>query len=178
MSPLFIIKRLRERPEMTESGEIFGTFFLNSNEFALTVSRIQEVVYPPEALTHIPLSPTYLLGFLNLRGRIIPVVNLKIILGLESDDQPMNTKKIVIVEHNGIHIRLLCNRTGELFKNQAGAKCDFSYSETPSQQIVISGAIKLDSGKRLVQILDIFALLKLEKLPHVASDATTSAADA
>ncbi|MBC7464828.1 MAG: chemotaxis protein CheW [Bdellovibrio sp.] len=146
--------------------EMYGSFFLNSGEFALAVKSVQEVVNPPDKLTSMPLSPPYLLGIFNLRGSIVPVVDLKAILKLDPGSEPLENKKIAIVDHDGIKVGLLFDRTGQIFRNQNDEKNDFDYAAKVPSENVISGAIKLDQGKRIIQILDVDALIRLEKIPH------------
>jgi len=64
-----------------EAG-IFGSFWLGEAEFALPVNHVQEVVNPPSVYTPVPLSPPDLVSLFNLRGMVIPVVDLRRLLGL------------------------------------------------------------------------------------------------
>jgi purine-binding chemotaxis protein CheW len=148
-----------------DNTEVFGSFFLNSSEFALVVKNIQEVVNPPEKFTSMPLAPPFLLGIFNLRGSIIPVVDLKTLLNLESDNQSLENKKIAIVEHGDLKIGLLFDSTGQIFRSQHDDKNEFDYAATDAQKNIISGALKLEGGKRIVQILNVHALLKLDNVP-------------
>lgn len=55
----------------------YGSFFLGDIELAINVKAIQEVVNYPDTITLMPLSPHFLVGVFNLRGLIVPIVNLK-----------------------------------------------------------------------------------------------------
>ena len=154
--------------------EVLGSFFLNTSEFALPVKSIHEVVNSPEKFSSLPLSPPFLLGVFNLRGTVIPVVDLKVILELGPDQQPLASKKIGIVEFEGVKIGLLFDRTGEIFRCSANDKSEFTYAGNKPKQNLISGALKLENGKRIIQILDAMALLKLERIPRSSQDATQS----
>jgi purine-binding chemotaxis protein CheW len=158
--------------QVKDNTEVFGSFFLNSSEFALVVKNIQEVVNPPEKFTSIPLAPSFLLGIFNLRGSIIPVVDLKTLLNLESDNQSLEGKKIAIVEHGDLKIGLLFDSTGQIFRSQNDDKNEFGYADADSQQNIISGALKLEGGKRIVQILNVRTLLKLENVPLSSNEGT------
>lgn len=153
-------------PNLKEVKQMYGSFFLNTGEFALPVKSVQEVVNLPEKLTSMPLAPSYLLGIFNLRDSIIPVIDLKSILKMDQGNEPIENKKIAIIDHEGIKIGLLFDRTGQIFRNQTDERNDFDYAAENSHINVISGAIKLEEGKRIVQILDVQALVKLEKIPH------------
>lgn len=151
------------------SAEVFGSFFLCDHEFAISADYIQEVVHSPARLTELPLSPKYLLGLMNLRGTIVPVIDLQKLLHLpESTNLP--DKKIAIVEQGGHCIGFLFDQTGEIFRSQQEERNDFSED---AKTAVIQGVFKKDEGKRLVQILNIPALFQLQGLP-LQKDAISS----
>ena len=55
---------------------VFCSFHLGKLEVVLAVETIQEVVNYPEAVTKAPMSPNFLEGVFNLRGMIIPIINM------------------------------------------------------------------------------------------------------
>ncbi len=150
------------------SSEIFGTFLIGGNEFAVSVSSIQEVVNRPEVFTNIPLSPDYLLGLFNLRELIIPVVDLRTIFGLPVDGPDSAEGKVAIIEHGSHCFGLLVDRTGDVFNEREADRSDVARVRGDVRESIIGGIFKLEGGQRLVQILDPFELLKLEKLPRVS----------
>ena len=99
---------------MTEKKEIYGSFLLSGSEFAISVKAIQEVVNEPESYNPVPLSPNYLLGLFNLRGMIIPVVDLRKIFDFP-DNHEANEKKVAIIEHGNICVGILFDQTCEVF---------------------------------------------------------------
>ncbi len=144
--------------------EIYGSFYLSGNEFALSVKYIQEVVNPPEQYNNLPLSPSYLIGLFNLRGAIIPVVDLQKLLHLPCNERAIE-QKIAILELDGHCIGVLFDRTGEVFRSSVDEVSNFDDASGPQ---VIQGVFKKDSGKRLIQILDAHALFDLKSLPKAA----------
>ena len=157
-----------ELAEPLDDLEIFGTFLIGGNEFAVSVSSIQEVVNRPDELTKIPLAPHYLLGLFNLRGLIIPVVDLKTIFGLKHTDTKSSDAKIAIIEHGAHCFGLLVDRTGDVFNARDVDRNDVSRVRGDVRESIIGGVFKLNEGRRLVQILDPFELLQLDKLPRVS----------
>lgn len=140
---------------------IFGSFWLGDSEFAVSVSHLQEVVNAPAAYTAIPLAPAFLRGLFNLRGSVVPVIDLRDLLKLQGGTQG-ESPKVAIVELEGACVGLLFDRTGEVFNNDDDERSDF---ERDSSDSVISGVFKKDDGKRLVQILDVTRLFKLHNVP-------------
>jgi len=152
----------------SEDNEIFGTFLIGGNEFAVSVTAIQEVVNRPDHFTGIPLSPDYLLGLFNLRGLVIPVVDLRKIFGLPENDLNGAESKVAIIEHGEHCFGLLVDRTGDVFNARDVDQNAVSRVRGDVRESIVGGVFKLEGGKRLVQILDPFELLKLEKLPRVS----------
>ncbi|MDD4974151.1 MAG: chemotaxis protein CheW, partial [Bacteriovorax sp.] len=70
-------KTLNNKASNKSKDEIFGSFYIGTMEVAINVKAIHEVVNLPEKIIKMPLAPNFLLGVFNLRGLIIPIINLK-----------------------------------------------------------------------------------------------------
>lgn len=144
---------------------LFGSFYIESTEFAINLDNLQEVVNFPERIIKIPLAPEFLLGVFNLRGWIIPVIDLRRLLNFENVTGTEN-QKVAIVEQEGVRVGLVFDTTGEVIRVNQEELNDFKYASTGHNQVVL-GAIKLEHGGRLVQIIDPAAALKIENVPYV-----------
>ena len=71
------------------------TFKLGAEVFALEVSKVREVL-DFTTITKIPRTPEFLRGVINLRGSVVPVVDLRLGFGLDSVDPTVNTCIIVV----------------------------------------------------------------------------------
>lgn len=150
--------------------EVFGSFHLGDVEFALPIAALQEVVNYPERLTPVPLSPPFLLGLFNLRGTLIPIVDLKPLLAISLDAAPRTTpvaEKIAIVDVDGVRVGLLFDSTSEILRVRASQRTGFEYDPSHTAPQVVSGAIKLDGGDRILQILAPSALVHIENMPQL-----------
>src|ERR1700732_3810589 len=72
-----------------ESVTEYVTVMLDGQLFGLPISRVQDV-FMPDRLTRVPLAPPEIAGVLNLRGRIVTAVDLRLRLGMapRSDGRP------------------------------------------------------------------------------------------
>ncbi len=150
--------------------EVFGSFHLGEVEFALPIAALQEVVNYPARVTPVPLSPPYLLGLFNLRGTLIPIVDLKPLLAIapEASAGPAPvTEKIAIVDVEGVRVGLLFDATSEILRVRASQRTGFEYDPSHTAPQVVCGAIKLDDGDRILQILAPSALVRIENMPHL-----------
>lgn len=150
--------------------EVFGSFHLGDVEFALPIAALQEVVNYPERVTLVPLSPPFLLGLFNLRGTLIPIVDLKPLLAIAPEASTGNlpvTGKIAVVDVDGVRVGLLFDATSEILRVPASQRTGFEYAPSHTAPQVISGAIKLDGGERILQILAPGALVHIENMPQL-----------
>lgn len=164
--------------------EVFGSFHLGDVEFALPIAALQEVVNFPERITPVPLSPAFLLGLFNLRGTLIPIVDLKPLLAIAdaasvggaglANATPV-TEKIAIVDVEGIRVGLLFDSTSEILRVRASQRTRFEYDPSHVAPQVVSGAIKLDGGDRILQILAPGALVHIENMPQLLARQALSA---
>jgi purine-binding chemotaxis protein CheW len=102
-SVLGVLLEITERKHMEEiqlridrlTGK-YLMFVLGSEQFAISIIKVREII-GLTPITPIPGTPDYLRGVINLRGKVIPVVNLRLKLGME-DCPPTERTCIVLVE--------------------------------------------------------------------------------
>ncbi len=82
-------------PEITESTQ-YLTFKLLNEVYALDISKVREVL-DYTRVTKVPQTPEYMRGVINLRGSVVPVVDMRLRFGMGRTDRTINTC-IVIVE--------------------------------------------------------------------------------
>ncbi|MDZ5636928.1 chemotaxis protein CheW, partial [Janthinobacterium sp. GMG1] len=153
--------------------ELFGSFHLGDDEFALPASCIREVVNYPAKVTALPLSPAYLEGMFTLRGSVIPVVNLGRLFRADAP-RAVATDKIAILDFQQVLIGIVFQDTGEILRVPASARSALQYAAGDSHA-VIAGTILQGGGARLLQVLDPHALLRIENVPHVLALQATGA---
>ena len=156
---------LQARANGDAATELFGSFWLGDDEFALPARCIREVVNYPAKVTTLPLSPPYLEGMFTLRGSVIPVVNLGRLFRAEAPCA-VATDKIAILDFQQVLIGIVFQETGEILRVPASARSALQYAAGDAHA-VIAGTILLAGGARLLQILDPQAMLRIENVPHV-----------
>ena len=87
----FFAAPTREERKAVEATEHLATFFLAGEEYGVDVRLVQEIIRVSE-ITQVPRAPEFVKGVINLRGRIIPVVDLKRKLGLGEVDGPRGSR--------------------------------------------------------------------------------------
>lgn len=80
---------------ITETGQ-YLSFKLEEEVFALDISKVREVLDFTK-VTKVPQTPDFMLGVINLRGSVVPVVDMRLKFGLSKTERTLNTC-IIIVE--------------------------------------------------------------------------------
>ncbi len=131
------------------------TFTLGNEEYAVDILKVQEINRMKE-ITRVPNSPSYVEGVINLRGKVIPVVNLRRKFGLaerESDEQ----SRIMIMDIQGITMGLVVDSVSEVLR----VPSDIVEPTPPMASNIstefIKGIAKLED--RLIILLDMDRLL-------------------
>ena len=76
-------------------------FIVGDEEYAIPILNIQEIIKPIE-YTRVPSTPDYVLGVFNLRGNVIPLIDLRKKFHLPSAEQTEDTRYIVMKEGENI----------------------------------------------------------------------------
>ena len=145
----------------TQAGESavseFVTAMIGGQLFGLPISRVQDV-FIPERLTRVPLASTDVAGVLNLRGRIVTVVDMRARLGLPKNDDgkpPM----AVGVDLRGESYGLLIDNVGEVLKLADDSREVNPVNLDPRMAKMACGIHRLDG--QLMVVLDVDRVLEI-----------------
>jgi len=100
----------------------YVTATIGGQLFGLPISRVQDV-FVPDRLTRIPLAPPEVAGLLNVRGRILTVIDMRRRLGVESAKN-VGKALAIGVEHGGESYGLLIDSIGDVLKLSAADRED------------------------------------------------------
>src|SRR3977135_4658694 len=99
---------------MSKELHIVG-FRVGREVFGVPIALVHEIVRVPE-ITSVPDSPGYVQGVINLRGKIVSVVDLRRRFG-EKDIKPTKKNRILVTEVHGKLVGLLLDRAAEVLNN-------------------------------------------------------------
>ncbi|UFZ01787.1 chemotaxis protein CheW [Bradyrhizobium ontarionense] len=149
--------------ETTEgAASEFVTAVIGGQLFGLPISRVQDV-FMPERVTRVPLSSAEIAGVLNLRGRIVTVVDMRARLGLErfgESKPPM----AVGVDLRGESYGLLIDQIGEVLRLPEESREENPVNLDPRMAKFAGGVHRLDG--QLMVVLDVDRVLDI--LPKAA----------
>ncbi len=132
------------------------TFELANEIYAVSVLQVQEILRQTE-VSPVPGSPKYVLGIINLRGKVITLVDARIKFELPAKELDTNTR-IIIIDHNNKNIGLQVDAVREVItlKNSEIEAAPKIGGETKSQYI--KGVCNVKENLLILLDLDKFLL--------------------
>jgi purine-binding chemotaxis protein CheW len=147
---------------MDKELQVVG-FRIGRETFGLPISIVREIVRVPE-ITSVPNAPDYIEGVINLRGRIIPIVDLRKRFGEKSFERHKKNR-IVVVELDSRAIGLIVNSASEVLRIPPSEIEEPHNVFKEGELNYITGVGKLNG--RLVILLDLNKILQRGELNHL-----------
>jgi len=148
-------------PNQVRAGK-FLTFFLSGEEYGIEILKVHEIIglLP---ITRVPQTQQYLKGVINLRGKVIPVVDLRLKFGMTAF-AGTNETCIIVVHIRGVEVGVIVDRVSEV--TYLG---DNDIEPAPSFGAGFGTDFILGIGKaadRVIILLDIDRALPSSELSH------------
>jgi purine-binding chemotaxis protein CheW len=151
-----------EIEEGIEDEEQFVVFELDNQEYAVPISSVQEIVRVPEELTHVPKTPDFVEGVINLRGSVLPVIELRKRFDLNKLERDDHQRIIVFIIDN-VSVGFIVDSVREVLKIQK-SMIQKSPELSDDQARLFSRVANLAKENRIIQIIEPNELLKKEEI--------------
>ena len=135
------------------------TFNISQEEFGVDILKVQEIIRTME-ITKVPRSPAFVEGVINLRGKVIPIIDLRKRFGMAPRDHDNQTRIIVIELHHMI-VGFVVDSVSEVLRIPASTVEPPPAVVSGIESDYISGVGKLDD--RLLILIDLEKLLSSEE---------------
>ena len=149
----------------TTDGSQFLTFQLGGEVYGVDILRVQEIK-GYTAVTKIPNQPGYIKGVMNLRGTIVPIVELRVTFGMETIDYTMLSVIVVVVVRDRIMGLVVDSVSDVLNISQKDIQAPPEFG-TKVNVSFLNGIAKC--GDKLVALLNIDRLLGESEMQKVVS---------
>ncbi len=140
------------------------TFTLAEEEYGIGILKIKEII-GMMAITPVPRTPQFVKGVVNLRGKVIPVIDLRLRFGLKASDYTDRTCIIVVEiggESGNIMVGAVVDTVSEVLNIKTGDIEDTPAFGTKLDTDYILGMAKMEGGVKI--LLDIDKVLKSEEI--------------
>jgi purine-binding chemotaxis protein CheW len=153
-------------------GGKYLTFFLAGEEYGVEILRVQEII-SVMPVTRVPRTPPYIRGVINLRGKVIPIMDLRQKFGMPSASEPEQV--MIVVQVGGVQIGVLADKVSEV-----ASIASEDIDPTPDFGSEVNTEFLLGLGKsngRLRLLLDIERVLSTAEVSAVAAISALSPRD-
>lgn len=146
----------------------FLTFFVDEEQYGIAISRIKEII-APIAITKIPKTPDFVKGVINLRGSIIPVVDIRLKFEMDARDMTEETA-IIIYQVKKVLIGFIVDKVEDVLTlddehisdaPKFGSNIDTSFIENIAE--VDNDVIMLLNLEKIFEPQELLEISKLEK---------------
>ena len=147
----------------TKGGK-YLTFGLAEETYGLEILKVREIIGLMD-ITAVPRTPGFVKGVINLRGKVIPVVDLRLKFGMAEAERTEQTC-IIVVDVSRVEMGILVDKVSEVL-NIAGGDIE----DTPSFGVNVDTGFILGLGKandRVTILLDISKVLGGDEMDHLA----------
>lgn len=147
---------------MTLEGK-YLTFILGEEIYGIEILKVREIIGLMD-ITNVPQTPEYMKGVINLRGKVIPVIDLRLKFTMQEEEHTQETC-VIVVEVEGTSIGIIVDSVSEV--SDIGGK---DIEEAPSFGQGIDTSFIMGLGKvkeKIIILLDIETVLSAEELEVV-----------
>ena len=153
--------------QLTGTTKSFLSFKLAEESFTIPVMKIMEILEVPK-ITKVPQSPNFLVGVINLRGAVLPVIDTRIKFGMSQIQYTINTCILVLsieVNDEEVVVGALVDSVSEVFELDESKIKPTPTSATKYRADYIQGMIQEDDHFMMVLNIDkVFSSLDLESI--------------
>jgi purine-binding chemotaxis protein CheW len=137
--------------------EQFIIFRLGNQDYGIPITAVAEIARPPEDITRLPKAPDFIDGVMNLRGSVVPIINLRRRFDLGSAEHAPS-QRILILAVDGNTAGFLVDGVSEIMKVQVDT-IQPAPAVSQEQMRLISRVINLEADGRLILLVDPSQLL-------------------
>jgi purine-binding chemotaxis protein CheW len=130
-------------------------FEIAGESYGVDIGHVHEIIRPPE-ITVVPRSPEYVQGVINLRGRVIPVISLRLRFGM-AETEINRASRIVVLEIGSNTIGIAVDAVSEVLRVPESAVEPPGATLAGAASQHLRGIAKLEN--RIVILLDLNHLL-------------------
>jgi len=149
----------------TEELRQFISFSVGTEEYGLELLRVKEVIRLRE-ITWLPKAPTFVKGIINLRGDVIPIIDLRDRFGLEPRDQTAETR-VIVVEVKGRLMGMVVDSASQVVRIPTDKVDPPPPVLGGFSQEFITGVGKLED--KLVILLNADAILTVDEIAELST---------
>lgn len=160
-----VVKSVDDRQDIAEQLLQLVSFKIGSEEFGVDILKVQEINRMVE-ITRVPQAPSYVEGVINLRGKVIPIIDLRKRFDLDVKEYDKNTR-IVVVNINDNIMGMIVDSVSEVLRLPSNTIEPPPEIVTDINSEYIKGVAKLEG--KLLMFLDLSKVIDFEQIGNLTN---------
>lgn len=158
-----------EQESMTEENAQLVVFLLNGQEYSVSIDDVQEITRVPDRMDKVPKTASFIDGMVNLRGTVLPVLDMRTRFNIER--MPSNDRqRIIVLSVDGTRTGFVVDSVAEVLRLSKD-QIETAPNLSEEQSRVISQVVNLKEDKRMIQVLTVDELLSDKELNTLSTEA-------
>ncbi len=141
----------------------YMTFELGSMKYAVELPKIREILTYPEIITTLPNTTGWVKGLINLRGEVVPILDIRIKFNTGDIEYNDNTAVIAVITEDKRMIGIVVDKVDDVQKIDASTLSPVSDMGSAIPSRYLKGFVRLDNSQMLV-IMDIESVVHKDEL--------------
>lgn len=141
----------------------FMTFELGAMKYAIELPKIREILTYPENITSLPNTSRWVKGLINLRGEVVPILDIRIKFSTGIDKYDENTSVIAVITEDKRMIGIVVDLVDDVQRLDTSMLAPVSEMGSAIPSKYLKGFVRLDNNEMLV-IMDIEKVVAKEEL--------------
>ena len=151
----YVLSPGKEKSGASQTDRQMISFSVAGQDYAVDISFAREIVQLPDSLVKMPNAPPYLLGLINLRSQLLPLINLKDLFSLDSQIVDEHSR-ILVLTYKDVTIGLVTDAVSEVLRVPVSQIDPVpSFISNVKNLMDISQICRLDNGNKLVSIISV-----------------------
>ncbi len=148
---------LQEQSMIEDLKGSYLTFFIDDSLYGVELIAVTEII-GVQSITPVPGTPDFVVGIMNLRGKIVPLLDVRKKFGLEFKEYVKETSIVVLI-HDGAQVGIIVDSVRDVCRAQKNESVNL-----PAIKKEASGYLSsvVQSGSSLILTLDLDAFLKVD----------------
>ncbi len=148
-------------------------FHLGAQEYGVMIEAVKEILRLPDSLTQVPKTSEYVEGMINLRGTVLPIIDMRARFGLTRNDRN-DRQRIVVLNRNNVLTGYIVDSVSEVLRLQA-SQIETAPRLSQEQAQIMGRIVNLRDQQRMITVLEPQELLSQDEQTQLIENLHESA---
>jgi purine-binding chemotaxis protein CheW len=152
-----------EKKYNNANSDEYMTFILGAMKYAIELPKIREILTYPDLITELPNTSSWVKGLINLRGEVVPILDIRVKFGTGEVVYDDNTAVIAVITDDNRMVGLVVDKVDDVQRLETTSLYPVSDMGSSIPSKYLKGFVRLEDNQMLV-IMDIETVVHKEEL--------------